>query len=134
MAKILKTKINEYYITASEDSLISQIKVFTIFRKGCWIDGTCRNMIWYDGVWCNGHFNGYYSYQGVSSQSVWFDGIWLTGTWEGDGWLNGTWEKGHIMNFSKNYASDREFNRSRISPKAFHKPNNTISLNYSKYI
>jgi len=73
--------------------------------------------IWYDGIW----------YNGVWRANCWLDeindGHYVT---EKSYWLTGKWICGTILDITSNYVSF-------ISPKAYSRPNKTISLNRAKY-
>jgi len=72
--------------------------------------------------WKNAVVSNYAEYGHNDRYSVWRNGRWTSGDW-----LRGTWLKGDIY-------VDGKFYPSKVSPKSFHKPTKTLSLNYATYI
>jgi len=71
---------------------------------------------------------------------IWFDGYAYRSTWVSQFtdsshktinccWLNGTWFNGGIIC----KYSNLDLMTTQVSPKSFHKPNKTLSLNYANY-
>lgn len=73
--------------------------------------------------------NKYWINAEVADYSECYDnGYWFCGRWHGGSWLNGKWNNGLIcinLSFLPKI--------SKVSPKSFHKPKRTLSLNYAKY-
>lgn len=80
-------------------------------------------------------------YRGPLEWGVWLDGTFHNGVWSSGNlmyhadsnsvistvWISGRWKKGSIWNINGKYKV------SKVSPKSYFKPNNTLSLNYAKY-
>lgn len=83
----------------------------------------------YDGEisWYNGSFSGVWEFgewhNGKFYNGVWLDGFWYNGIFENAVWVSGKWKKGKIFNKSKSLCV-----KSKVSPKCFFKPSETISI------
>jgi len=94
-------------------------------HSSSWSNAVVSDKSKYDG---NGNFYSGIWHSGDWYSGIWFGGKWIDGYWCSGNWVKGQWKKGYIKSY--NFAKIGE---SRISPKAFLKPNKTIALNYAKY-
>lgn len=76
----------------------------------------------YKGIWHRGMFHA----------GIWYDGFWYNGWWLCGNWLNGKWNFGAITPYDDKIVTETGF-LSKVSPKSFNRPKNTLSLNYSNY-
>jgi len=93
----------------------------------CWTNAIISSTSKYDD---NGDFYTGIWYGGIFHAKTWYSGTWKDGTWLGKYWLNGIWYGGSI-------EPDGLLTwplSSKVSPKSFHKPKRTLSLNYATYI
>jgi len=79
--------------------------------------------VWFGGVWVRGCWLG-----GLWKKGTWRDGQWWEGDWEDGIWLNGFWKIGRLDRGKSGW-----WEVPYISPKSYHRPSRTLSLNYAKY-
>lgn len=91
--------------------------------KGIWVKGHWNDGLWCDGIWYNGTWR-----TGIWNKGLWFDGTWENGCWYGGYWLNGKYTDGLIE------IKTGMYHATKVSPKSYCRPKNTLCLNHASYI
>ena len=112
--KITDGKFENIFVSVGEVTAES-VKQGCLFLDGVWLCGALKNGIWVDGMWAAG------TWEDIEENID--DEIFTTAFW-----LNGIFDDGHI--FSLNNVC---WVATKISPKAFRRPDSTMALNYAKY-
>jgi len=139
-AKILNTKYWKNAIV-SGNSDKEDDGAGGVWSDGIWFEGEWNAGTWYNGMWVTGVWKGGSFMDGVWCSGLWWagnwvngcwcSGVWDIGIWWAGEWISGRWNKGNILKEIR--ARDYVFDEIKISPKSYHKPNRTLSLNYAKY-